>query len=565
VTLAALRSTTPTDREAAAHAEASAGPLPGRRSVLAIVLETSRTQRGWLYPSLVPALVTLALGIYMLSLPNVLFGTNQYDDGVYMASALRLTHGVLPYRDFVIVHPPGILILMAPVALVGRLLGSNVAFALGRELTIVIASLNVMLAAAVVRNRGWKVSLLAASALALFPMVPAADSTVFLEPYLVFFCLLGFLLLFSKGSVSSRSRCLLAGLCFGFAGTVKIWAAVILLTAFAVCLRRAREAVVPLLLGTLAGFALPCLPFFATAPHAFIRDVLGDQFSRAVSGGAAVTWLGRLSNLTGLNGITVFRAPGLAVLAVATSAVGALSVVFFRCRRSLAPVDTAIFIAGIAAAVTLCLPHEMYAHYVYFSAPFLSMALAISVGEIVDRITPSRTMSLRSGATVVIGGCVVAATFLVPQQAGYARSHLISAKDPTFLNLFVPPNACILTDDVSLLVSADLFQSSRPGCPPITDAFGTWLSDGPKEEPAYSGTAKFGSSVQGPFSSHFTNEWATWLSKADYVVSLAQYSGYIPWNDQLASWFNSNFHAIHSQPHLWIYERAARTPAPIVG
>src|SRR5579862_545272 len=47
-----------------------------------------------------------------------------YDDGVYMGAATRLSHGVVPYRDFVFLHPPGIILLLTPFAFVGREVGT---------------------------------------------------------------------------------------------------------------------------------------------------------------------------------------------------------------------------------------------------------------------------------------------------------------------------------------------------------------------------------------------------------------------------------------------------------
>ena len=534
-----------------------------RRSFGWTSLHVAHRHRAWLYPAMVPALVAFGVCQYMLALPNALYGTSQYDDGVYVGAAMRLTHGVIPYKDFVVVHPPGIMILLAPVALIGGVLGSNVSLALARELTALVAGANVILTAAAVRHRGWKISLLAATAIACFPMSPAADSTVFLEPYLVFFCLLGLVLLFSNGKIAPPRRCLLAGIALGLAGTVKVWAAMIVGAAAIVCLRRAKTGLAPLLAGTVIGFATACLPFFIAAPHAFVRDILGDQFSRAVSGGTPVGFVTRLSNLTGLSGMTLFHPSTTEVIAVAVCFVAIVAGAALRRRRCFAPVDYAILGAAFASSLTLCLPHEMYAHYVYFSAPFLALLLAVSLSEITKWISERRDTWVLRRSAVTVATCIVAAIFLIPQQAGYARSHLAAAKDPTFLNLFVPPNACIVTDDVGLLVSANLFDPARHGCPGMTDAFGTWLADGPAQEPAYSGTGRFGSTVEGPFSEHFTNEWTKWLSQADYVVTMAQYSGYIPWNPALAAWFNANFQPKYRQPHLWIYQRIQRTPGPV--
>ena len=62
-----------------------------------------------------PAVVAFGICLYQLLLPNVLLGYHEYDDGAYMGSALRLVHGLIPYRDFVMVQPPGIVPAHGPV------------------------------------------------------------------------------------------------------------------------------------------------------------------------------------------------------------------------------------------------------------------------------------------------------------------------------------------------------------------------------------------------------------------------------------------------------------------
>ena len=37
-----------------------------------------------------------------------------YDDAVHHAAAVGLAHGRLPYRDFLLLHPPGVLVALAP-------------------------------------------------------------------------------------------------------------------------------------------------------------------------------------------------------------------------------------------------------------------------------------------------------------------------------------------------------------------------------------------------------------------------------------------------------------------
>ena len=73
---------------------------------------------------MVAALLGLGLRIFQLTRPGYLTGFTQYDDGVYIGNALRLVNGVIPYRDFAMVQPPGSMLLMVPAALVGKAFGS---------------------------------------------------------------------------------------------------------------------------------------------------------------------------------------------------------------------------------------------------------------------------------------------------------------------------------------------------------------------------------------------------------------------------------------------------------
>src|ERR1035441_2608827 len=74
-----------------------------------------------LLAQLVPVGVALAICLYQLTLPSVLFGIhgfsgNGYDDGVYLGAAVRLVNGAIPYRDFVFLQPPGSVLLFSPIA-----------------------------------------------------------------------------------------------------------------------------------------------------------------------------------------------------------------------------------------------------------------------------------------------------------------------------------------------------------------------------------------------------------------------------------------------------------------
>ena len=55
-----------------------------------------------------------------------------YDDGVHFAAALGLVNGLLPYRDFLLLHPPGVVLALAPFAALSWLIGEPDAMAVSR-------------------------------------------------------------------------------------------------------------------------------------------------------------------------------------------------------------------------------------------------------------------------------------------------------------------------------------------------------------------------------------------------------------------------------------------------
>ena len=81
-----------------------------------------RRRPAWLTPVnltiIIITLLALILRVYyQYTRPGFLLGVTEYDDGPYFGSAVRLVHGSMPYRDFVLVQPPGITLLMSPAGL----------------------------------------------------------------------------------------------------------------------------------------------------------------------------------------------------------------------------------------------------------------------------------------------------------------------------------------------------------------------------------------------------------------------------------------------------------------
>ncbi len=81
-----------------------------------------------------------------------LTGRLDYDDGVYYVGSAALLAGRLPYDDFLLLHPPGILLLLLPFAALGEATTDMTGFVAARLAFIGLGAVNALLVAAVVRR-----------------------------------------------------------------------------------------------------------------------------------------------------------------------------------------------------------------------------------------------------------------------------------------------------------------------------------------------------------------------------------------------------------------------------
>src|SRR5262249_40264324 len=170
--------------------------------------------------------------------------------------------------DFVLVQPPGISLLMAPVALLGKVTGTDPAFATARVLTACAGAASVLLVGLIIRHRGVLATVLACGIVAVYPDSVFASHSVLLEPWLTLFCLAGAWAIFQGDQLTVSCRRLIqGGLAFGLAGAIKAWAILPVILVVGLCWPLCGRRRAALYLGGLcAGFALVVVPFVAAAP-----------------------------------------------------------------------------------------------------------------------------------------------------------------------------------------------------------------------------------------------------------------------------------------------------------
>lgn len=233
---------------------------------------------GWAYAGV--AVLDVALRTAPWWRGHTFLGVQEYDDGVYYAASSLLLRGQLPYRDVVLVHPPGSTLLLAPFAGIGRLLGDPVGIGCAR-VAVVALSVGILvllrrLAAVVCPERPTAAGLTACLLYAVLPGAVVSERTVLLEPMAAAPCLLAVLLVTRPG----RRRAAAAGALLALGLAVKLFAGAYLVVVVVWLLWQRRADVASLLAGIADGAAVTLLPFALAAPGPFWHDVVVTQLHR---------------------------------------------------------------------------------------------------------------------------------------------------------------------------------------------------------------------------------------------------------------------------------------------
>ncbi len=425
----------------------------------------SDVRRRW--PVLLPVgviPVSLIVGIALLArlVPVLrgggLTGVQAYDDGVYYSASDALLSGRMPYRDYVLLHPPGITVVLAPFAALGRVFGDPAGLAAGRLAFMLVGTACAVLAWAVARRVSPMAGLAAGLLYAVWQPAAYAERTTLLEP-LVNLGLLGALALLPDGA--SRRRVALAGVVLGLAVAVKAWAIVpfAVLVVWLLVRRGWRDSVAFTAAGAGAASVI-CLPFLVAAGPQLVREVVLDQLGRPNNGVSLVSRLASMESIQlspGLASDTLMRTS----LAVALLAVVLVAVLAWRVPA------TRLWAALLAAqSAMLMLSPSYFGHYGTFVAP--SIALLAGAGA-ASLIAWARSRSVVLGRLAPVAG-LVAMVLLT----GHVLDHTEGRRVPAAMaDQALSGVDCVAADSDAALIAADvLTRDLRHGCPLVVDVTG---------------------------------------------------------------------------------------------
>jgi hypothetical protein len=423
----------------------------------------------------------LAVGVFALALVARLVpllrggglgGLGNYDDGVHYAAAAGLVRGLLPYRDFLLLQPPGIAVLLAPFALLGRLAGDPVGFGVARVAFMVVGSLTAVLIARWLRPLGWVPAALGGACYAVFLPAAYVDRTTLLEGPGNTLLVVALLLVSRARSRRTRVRLLLAlaGVALGLSVAIKIWAIVpaLIVVGWLLLARPWRQGARVLLTAGATGTAL-ALPFLVAAPLPMWQMVVTDQLGRRRTGDA----VDRLNHLAGLSrwDLPSRLSPqlGITLLGLLVALALAATVARARLPALILVADTVILLSAPSA----------FLHYgALVAAPLalvvgagtarlVALATALSRGEPERRERAGRVGRALVAGVLGVGMAVWAAPGLADRWGrAFPAAELRTAAQAS--------DGCVATDDPSTLVLLDVLgRDVARGCPYVIDLGGT--------------------------------------------------------------------------------------------
>lgn len=389
-----------------------------------------------------------------------------YDDGVYYSAATALGHGLMPYRDFVLVHPPGSTVAFAPFGFLAEFTSDSTAFALARLAVICLGVLNTALIYRVAKSVGVFGATTAALLYAVwFPVVFAERSTL-LEPFVILGTVGSLALLFNTKVGGWRPW--VAGILAAIGISTKLWAVIpVLVVLGAVLAARRFSDALKYVLGIGVAALVIMLPFFLSAPSNMFNMIVSDQLGRDRGPMTIMTRFSLIFNMDAFTDGSKGRTQDAIVLAAITFVVLAAIAAFVRFK----PARVWVVMLAVQIGVLLYVP-VFFTGYPTFAAPALMLVLGAFAQVLWDVAAGVRLQWVIRG--VVAAGVIV----------GFAFSAVYITNSPKAFGALpraaldaVAGGRCVAADRPSTIAIVNKLTSSlNNDCPIVVDFTGSYYS-----------------------------------------------------------------------------------------
>lgn len=422
-------------------------------------------------------LMALAILVRLSRFPTphaALFGGVEYDPAVMYAAAASWVHGQLPYRDFVFLHPPGILLGLAPFTMAGRLLGDAQGLALARFTVVALGAVNTGLVCLLLRRYGPLATVAGGGLYASWSATAFPEQLPLLEPFLM----TALLLAFGLARSDQGRRHALAGVLLGVAVMVKIWAAVDLLLIGALILTRHRARGLAAFVGGAAvgGSALG-LPFFLAAPGPMWTMVVAAQLGRPRDRVDPVQRLALFGPAPDPSQAVPVAATVAWVLVLVALAVVAVVRALPGARGPAGRADPTWWaIAALVHGVVLAAAPSFYDHYTLFLAGPLTLVLGHAVAGASPRADGEAPWKL-AAATALAAGVALLSVAGSLQRLG--TTPLTPNRERLEITAWADRQGCVWASVQELVLFDEVNDTLDSGCGLTVDSYGRTLLAGP--------------------------------------------------------------------------------------
>ncbi len=453
-----------------------------------------------------------------------------YDDGVYYSASAHFIRGMMPYRDFVFAHPPGIILYLVPFVGLAQLTDDLVGMAVARLAIAILGSANAVLVYGLLKRHDHRWATIGGLLYAVWRVPAIAEHTLRLEAFVTFFLLASLMCLAAGPQGLSKWRYLVSGFLMGLAVLTKIWAAPIAALVFLFIWRT--RGVRPASLyatGVANGMAIICLPFIIISPVDFFHHVVVDQLERSSPDGIT----GRILRFTEIGGFRVIYLASKVVpsLAVAFLVLLALSACCALAWKSTWP---RIYILILALQIGLIAAAPVYFYYYFaFLAPMIVIIVSAAGAWLTNRSARWTTWIL---ATLVL--LIIAATALYRPYDG--------RRDYSDVWRFAAEHQCVWFERASDAIAADaLSRQLDRRCWMTVDTYAVLIASGTGVD--------YNSTISERESGSLQGRIRTELSLSDAAVTFDPSKWSL--SDETASYLHGEFIAVARSQGLTFWVR----------